>query len=117
MSQPRRKSISKRLRYRNRGKITTSKISKPRIPPPERFEEFLTTLARSMNTFRLPILTIDGLRKQLDSCAYNTISKMPIPRRYLYPGCRRYVFLASDVMEYFKSQPTQDFIDTDFLNS
>jgi len=51
------------------------------------------------------------------NCSFNTLGKMPIPRRPLFPGSRKYVYLNEDVLDYFRAQPSSNFIDEEFLSS
>jgi len=39
--------------------------------------------------------------------------KMPIPRCHLYPGSKKYIYLASDVLDYLRSQKDCSEIDFD----
>ncbi len=67
------------------------------------------------NSLSLPVATSEGLQRHLE-CSFNTLGRMNLPRRPLYPGCRRYVYLIDDVLEYFRTQPAVNSVIDDPFN-
>ena len=49
-------------------------------------------------------ITPDNLQIILGIKSPQTLAKIPIPRCHLYPGSKKYVYLASDVLDYLRSQ-------------
>ena len=62
---------------------------------------------------RTHILTPETMLEIFGS--FNTVARMRIPRRPLYPGCRRYVYLMEDVLDYLRKQTDGSDIEPDFL--
>lgn len=50
------------------------------------------------------VITPDNLQKILGIKSPQSLAKIPIPRCHLYPGSKKYIYLASDVLEYLRSQ-------------
>ena len=50
------------------------------------------------------VITPDNLQKILGIKSPQSLAKIPIPRCHLYPGSKKYVYLAYDVLEYLESQ-------------
>lgn len=53
--------------------------------------------------------------QEILGCCYNTLNKIPIPRRPLYPGCRKYVYLMEDVLHYLRKQTDGGDVEPDFF--
>lgn len=50
------------------------------------------------------IITPDELKKLLGIKSHDTLLKLPIPKCRLFSGSSKYIFLASDVLEYLRNQ-------------
>jgi len=59
------------------------------------------------------IITPEDMLKILGTKSPTTLSKIPIPRCRLYPGSKKYVYLAHDVLDYLRSQRDAAEIDLD----
>ena len=59
------------------------------------------------------IITPADLMKILGVKCPKMLVKMPIPRRPLYPGSAKYIYLASDVLDYLRRQTDPTDIDLD----
>lgn len=59
------------------------------------------------------VITPDTLQKILGIKSPQSLAKIPIPRCHLYNGSKKYVYLASDVLEYLRSQKDNSEIDLD----
>ncbi|HQB81907.1 MAG TPA: hypothetical protein PLR50_00310 [Candidatus Rifleibacterium sp.] len=59
------------------------------------------------------VITPDNLQKILGIKSPQSLAKIPIPRCHLYPGSKKYIYLASDVLDYLRSQKDCSEIDFD----
>ena len=59
------------------------------------------------------IITPEELRTILGVKSYNALAQLPIPRCHLKKGSKKYVYLASDVLDYLRSQRDTTEIDLD----
>ena len=59
------------------------------------------------------VITPDNLQKILGIKSPQSLAKIPIPRCHLYPGSKKYVYLAADVIGYLESQKDCSEIDFD----
>lgn len=59
------------------------------------------------------VITPDNLQKILGIKSPQSLAKIQIPRCHLYPGSKKYVYLASDVLEYLRGQKDHSEIDFD----
>jgi hypothetical protein len=71
---------------------------------------------QAININSLPISTPKDLMASF-RCSFNTLAKMGIPRKQLFPGSRKYVYLQEDILDYFRALPTKYSIDEEFLSS
>lgn len=59
------------------------------------------------------VITPETLQQILGIKSLQSLAKIPIPRCHLYSGSKKYVYLASDVLEYLRSQKDDSQIDFD----
>jgi hypothetical protein len=57
-----------------------------------------------VNGFIPAIITPANLREILGLKSFNALAELPIPRCYLKSGGKKYVYLATDVLDYLRSQ-------------
>ena len=59
------------------------------------------------------IITPENLRTILGVKSFNALADLPIPRCHLKRGSKKYVYLATDVLDYLRSQRDATEIDLD----
>jgi hypothetical protein len=59
------------------------------------------------------VITPGDLLKILGLKSPQSLTKIPIPRCHLYPGSKKYVYLAHDVLDYLRSQRDTSDVDLD----